>query len=274
MKENRTTEIIRKKEFGLHIIEASIYALASMGGKIKEKDIIQDRILLVKDKLKREMMIDRVKIQGIKEPKEVDKLPNHKKITIYLNPYYELEVVRNLEPFPISVANREGMNWLNNFEVYLAINLLYYKEFRKPLKEGNMPKYTKREILEAKEILINYYDLENPQSSGSLEVDQDLLYYYPKPNLVKNAENDVLNYEVALLAKALANKDEVNVEEETGFDKEKIKKLIKVLIQRADEKLLKKAKEIEIKLNLKNGQKNLDNEAINKNINEDEEGVW
>ena len=101
--------------------------------------------------------------------------------------------------------------------------------------------------MEAKEIIIDYYDLENPKSNP-LEKDQSLLYYYPKPNLVENAEKDVLEYEVALLAKALMNKDVTDVEKETGFDKEKIKGLLKILIARADKNLLQKAKEYEEEL--------------------------
>lgn len=247
MSENKKIEIVKKKEFGLYIIEASVYALASMEGEIKKEEVIKDRILLIRDKLKREMTINRISIKDINDTKEIDKLPVHKKITIYLNPYYELKVVKNLEPFPISTENREGLNWLNNFETYLAINLLYYKEFRKPLKEKNIPKYTNREIMEAKEIIIDYYDLENPKSNP-LEKDQSLLYYYPKPNLVENAEKDVLEYEVALLAKALMNKDTADIEKETGFDKEKIKELLKILITRADENLLQKARKAQKEL--------------------------
>ncbi|MDK2906517.1 MAG: hypothetical protein PWQ37_2807 [Candidatus Petromonas sp.] len=247
MKTDKKTEVKRRKEFGLHIIEASIYALASMGGKIKKEDVIKDRIVLIKDKLKREMRVNRIYIKGIDDVKKIDTLPPYERITIYLNPYYELEVIKNLEPFPISTKNHEGLKWLNDFESYLAINFLYYREFRKPLKEKNIPKYTNREIMEAKEIIIDYYDLENPKSNP-LEKDQSLLYYYPKPNLVENAEKDVLDYEVALLAKALMNKDVTDVEKETGFDKEKVKKLLKILITRADKNLLQRAKEYEKEL--------------------------
>lgn len=245
LKKEKNRKVEKRKEYGLHIIEGSLYAFASSEGKITDKDNIKGRISLVKEKLKREVLINRITITGISDISEIDKLPPHKKITIYLNPYYELEVVKNLEPFPICTDNQEGLNWLNNFETYLAINFLYYKEFRKPLKEKDKPDYTNSEIVEAKEIIIDYYDLENPITSP-LEVDQSLLYYHPKPNLVKNAEEDILTYELALLAKALTNKYTEDIAAETGFDKDKIKKLLKILIERADDSLAQKAKEVQI----------------------------
>lgn len=240
MKESRNIEIKRKKEFGLYIIEASLYAMATAEGKIENEEVINDRLVLIKDKLKREMQINRISIKGLDDIKEIDELPIYKKITIYLNPYYELEKVKNLEPFPISVENREGLNWLNNFEAYLAINYLYYKEFKKPLKGKKIPQFTQTDIMEAKEILIDYYDLENPKSNP-LEKDHNLLYYHPKPGIIKQAEEDVLTYELALLAKALT-KDVIDITADTGFSEEKISRLLKILMDRSEPTLAAKAK--------------------------------
>ena len=43
----------KRKKYGLHIIEGSLYAFASSEGKITDKDNIKGRISLVKEKLKR-----------------------------------------------------------------------------------------------------------------------------------------------------------------------------------------------------------------------------
>lgn len=241
LKKEKNNKIIRKKEYGLHIIEGSLYAMASMEGKIKEEEIINDRVVLIKDKLKREVEIGRISIQNITSVEQIKNYPLYEKMIIYLNPYYELEVIKNLEPFPIDIENPKGMEWLNNFESYLAMNMLFYKEFKRPYRSDDVLNYTNREIIEAKEVVIDYYDLENPKTSP-LERDQNLLYYHPKPGLLKQAEEDVLSYELALLAKALTKNEEVDIAAETGFNEEKIQKLLKILVHRSHEGLSKKAK--------------------------------
>ena len=75
LKKEKNNKIIRKKEYGLHIIEGSLYAMASMEGKIKEEEIINDRVVLIKDKLKREVEIGRISIQNITSVEQIKNYP-------------------------------------------------------------------------------------------------------------------------------------------------------------------------------------------------------
>lgn len=237
-----TEKIIKKKEFGLYKVVASIKAMATSEGTIQDKKVIESRILITRENLKREFLIDKIYIDEIKSAEEIDDYPEDKALTVYLNPYFELNLVENLRPFAVDIRNEEALKWLSDFETYLAMHLLYYRDFKKVLPSVDEFNYTSTELMEAKAILIKYYDLVN---SKTLEGDSPYLYYYPKRLLIQRIKEDVLNYEVALVAKALFYaKDLDSVRRETGFDDKKIIGLLKKIKGMKNEKLSLIAKEM------------------------------
>lgn len=222
-------KITRKKEFGLYKIVTNINTIATNEGKITDKTIIKKRILATKEKIKRELISQRIHIDELIDPEEIDKMSVYKTLTMYLNPYYEYEVVKNLKAFPVDPDNKEALSWLDNFETYLAMHLLYYNEFGKVLEttENFFERYTHRELLEAKEILLDYYNLSNPKTIA-IKADCNHLFYYPRKELIKRVEDDILNYELALLAKSLLESDNLDdIQKSTGFNKEKTIELLK-----------------------------------------------
>ena len=223
-----TNKITRKKEFGLYKMVATINAIATREGEITDPVIIKDEILKTRDKLRREMIVQRMYIDSITDPDEMEKIPVNKELVIYLNPYYEYELIRNLKQFPVDATNPDAMEWIKNIETYLAMNLLYFKDFDKVMESVKDfdGKYTQREVLEAREIVIDYYDLENPVSL-SVTNEGPLLYYQPRKELVERAREDVASYELSLLAKGLLDSD--TFEElviNAGFSRVKIVELL------------------------------------------------
>lgn len=237
----KKAKIEKVKQYGITAIKATINSMAKARGNVKNKNSLKNNVLIIKDELKREMLSNKIFIKEIQDPEDIDRFPAHKPITVCLNPYYELAMIQNLKPFPIDMSKEENLKWLSNFEYYLAMHLLYFRDFGKMLNSSQEANYTVREIMEAKSILIEYYDLENPKANP-LETNSNIRYYHPKAELLEKAKANVFEYEVALTKKALRSSNDVSgIMKETNFDEEKVIALLTEIAKTGEEEFKSKA---------------------------------
>ena len=200
-KRKPTKPLFRGKEHGIKILRATIAQMATPDGPKLDAKSLSERILYVREKLKREMLMSKISVMGVSEAEQIDEIPASRELTVCLNPYYELAIVKNLKPFPVLLDSPAALKWLSHFDTYLAMNLLYFRDNNAPLPDPKQFNYTNAELLETRELLSEYYDLENPRTN-LLEANPNVSYYHPFPNLIELAEADVLDYEKACALKS------------------------------------------------------------------------
>lgn len=207
----------RSKKYGLYQIEATIKELSTEQYKNRKKQ----KILIIKEKLKSEMLKKRITIEKIKNLSEIDKLSINKKIKIYINPYYELAFAKTLKTFPINTENLEARKWLKNFEYYLTLNMMFWHDYHSILKSTKDCSYTTKEVYLFMDVLLEYYDLENPQKNV-IEKDSKYIYYNIKKNLIEDLQKDIEEYEKALVSKSIVEKKSFeDIKNEVNFTEER-----------------------------------------------------